>query len=212
LQDPEAAAHELRRAVVDLGLRGAQIGTNVEDRALADAGLDPVFTAAQELDVPLLLHPYFRGPKPRIEPYFLTNTIGNPLETSIAAARLIHAGTLDQWPKLKLILVHGGGFLPYQIGRLDRAHQVRPESRATIDQPPSSYLKRFWFDTLTHSDASLEFLASQVGQEQLLIGTDLPYDMADTSPIDRLHRIGQDPRRLGENARALFFPKPQGQA
>ncbi|MGP3951233.1 amidohydrolase family protein [Streptomyces sp. 7N604] len=205
LQAPERAADELQRAVTVLGLRGAQIGTNVEELPLEHARLDPVFDAAQDLDVPLLLHPYFVGPKPRLEPYFLTNTIGNPLDSAIAAARLIHSGVLDRWPRLRFVLVHGGGYLPYQLGRLDHAYAVRPEAREHISQPPSAYLNQFWFDTLTHSDDALRFLKTLVGTKQLLPGTDCPYDMADTHLMDRLARTGVDPGVLSRNARALFL-------
>ncbi len=204
LQDPDSAARELQRSVNQGGLRGALIGTNVDDKALDDAGLDPLFGAASELGVPLILHPYFVGPKPRLEPYFMTNTIGNPLDTCIAAARLIHTGVLDRWPELKIVLVHGAGYLPYQLGRLDHAYEVRPENKASLPSPPSSYIRRFWSDTLTHSDDSLRFLRDQIGVDRLLIGTDLPYDMADADPVDRLERIGQDPAVLGANAAMLF--------
>ncbi|MET8682007.1 amidohydrolase family protein [Streptomyces sp. NPDC004647] len=205
LQAPDLAARELEYAVRELGLRGAQIGTNVGSLALTDAHLDPVFKMAQGLDVPLLLHPYFDGPKPGLEDYFLTNTIGNPMETAIAATKLIHAGVLDRWDKLKFILVHGGGHLLYQLGRLDHAYKVVPENRKNIAAPPSAYLQRFWFDTLTHDDLALQFLMGRVGPERLLLGTDLPYNMADTEPMARIRRVRQNlPDILRENARALF--------
>ncbi|MGH2967648.1 MAG: amidohydrolase family protein [Solirubrobacteraceae bacterium] len=204
LQDPRAAVTELRRAVLELGMRGALIGTNVEDRPLDDPALEPVLAAAAELGVPLELHPYFTGVKPRLEPFYLTNSIGNPLDTCIAAARLIHSGTLDRHPGLRLVLAHGGGFLPYQLGRLDWAFEVRPEPKAHIERRPSDYLDRFWFDTLVHGDAALAFLRSLVGPDRLVLGTDLPYDMGDPRPLARLRRSGVDPDRAGLVAQALF--------
>lgn len=204
LQDPEAAAEELDRAVGKLGLRGALIGTNAGRVSLDDDALAPVLSAAERLGAPLVLHPYFVGPKPGLEPFYLTNSIGNPLDTCIAAARLIHAGTLDRYPALELVLVHGGGFLPYQLGRLDHAFGVRAEARTAIGRPPSDYLRRFWVDTLTHSDAALTFLAELVGADRLLLGTDLPYDMADARPVERARRVGLDVRAMGAGALDLF--------
>jgi len=204
LQAPEAAVEELERAVEQLGLVGALIGTNVGETPLDADELEPVLACAARLGVPVMLHPYFVGPKPRLEPFFLTNSIGNPLDTCIAAARLIHAGTLDRLPELDLVLVHGGGFLPYQLGRLDHAFDVRPESRVAIAQPPSTYLRRLWIDTLTHSDAALTFLAQLAGADRLLVGTDLPYDMADARPLERVRRVGLDADLLGASAARLF--------
>jgi aminocarboxymuconate-semialdehyde decarboxylase len=204
LQDPEAAAAELERAVRELGLRGALIGTNAGETMLDEEPMEPLLATASALSVPLVLHPYFVGPKPRLEPYFFTNSIGNPLDTAIAAARLIHRGTLDRHPGLRPVLVHGAGYLPYQLGRLDHAFTVRPEAREAIERPPSSYLDRFWIDTLTHSDASLRFLAEQVGEDRLLLGTDLPYDMADRRPLPRLERAGLDADAIGVGSCELF--------
>jgi aminocarboxymuconate-semialdehyde decarboxylase len=206
MQDPDGAAAELERAVRERGLRGAQIGTNVGAASLDDRRFDIVFATAERLGVPLVLHPYFVGPKSRLEPYFLTNTIGNPLDTCVAAARLIHAGTLDRYPALRLVLVHGGGFLPYQLGRLDHAHHVRSEARTAIAEPPSRYLNRFWFDTITHGDAPLRLLEQVVGADRLVLGTDLPYDMADRHPLARAARAGLEGDALAANALALFGP------
>ncbi len=204
MQSPGAAAIELERCVTDLGMCGALVGTNVGLVPLDDPRFDVLLATAQRLDVPLSLHPYFDGPKLRLEQYYFTNSIGNPLETCIAAARLIHAGTLDRFPALKLVLAHGGGYLPYQLGRLDHAWSVRPEPQRCISQPPSSYLRRFWFDSLTHGDEALTFLSEVVGIERLLLGTDLPFDMADQAPVDRIRRTGLDPARLGLTASELF--------
>jgi len=204
MQDPDAAARELERAVSELGMRGALIGTNVGASSLDEDDFEPVFATAQRLGVPVELHPYFTGPKPRLEPFYFTNTIGNPLDTCIAAARLIHAGTFDRLPELRLVLAHGGGYLPYQLGRLDHAWQVREEPRARIAQPPSSYLRRFWIDTLTHGDEALAFLARLIGVDRLLLGTDLPYDMADAQPLERLRRVEIDPNAVGAGALELF--------
>jgi len=204
LQDGERAAVELERAVRELGLVGAQIGTNCGPTPIDAPELDPVLAAAESLGVPLMLHPYYVGPKPMLEDFYFTNSIGNPLDTCTAAARLIHSGALDRHPDLRVVLVHAGGFMPYQIGRLDHAFAVRQEPRVAIGQAPSAYLGRFWLDSITHSDASLEFLASLAGTGRIVLGTDLPFDMGDPVPLDRIRRVGLDPHELGATAGALL--------
>jgi aminocarboxymuconate-semialdehyde decarboxylase len=179
LQDPEAAASELHRAVTALGLRGVEIGTTIEDVPLDDRRFDPFFAVAAELGVPVMLHPYYVGTRPHLADFYMTNLTGNPLETCIAATRLILSGFLDRHPALNVVLVHAGGFMPYQIGRLDHGFRVRAETRAAITSPPSSYLRRFWYDTITHAEKPFEFLIELVGADRIMVGTDLPFDMAD---------------------------------
>jgi aminocarboxymuconate-semialdehyde decarboxylase len=166
--------------------------------------MEPVLGAAERLDVPLMLHPYYVGAKPGLEDFYLVNSMGNPLDTSVAAVRLVYSGALDRFPRLRIALVHGGGFLPYQLGRFDHAFAVRPEARVAIDRPPSSYLHRFWMDTITHGDEALRFLAARIGPERLYIGTDQPFDMADAAPVERLQRIGVDVDATGGAAAALL--------
>jgi len=191
--------------VRELGLLGAQIGTSYAGgKPLDGRELEPVFETTERLGVPLMLHPYYVGPKPGLEDFYLTNTVGNPLDTCVAAVRLIHAGTLDRFPGLKLVLVHGGGFLPYQLGRFDHAFAVRPEPKRSIERSPSSYLDRFWMDTITHSDAALGFLVGLIGTRRTVLGTDLPFDMADPGPVERTERVGIDPNALGATARELL--------
>jgi len=208
LQQPEAAAGELRRAVRDLGLRGAEIGTTVEQLPLDDRRFDPFFAAAAELDVPVLLHPYYVGTRPNLADFYMTNLTGNPLETCIAASRMILSGCLDRHPALKVILVHAGGFMPYQIGRLDHGFRVRAETNAAVSSPPSSYLRRFWYDTITHASVPLGFLVDLVGPDRVMLGTDLPFDMADVRGREHLSAIGLEPPTLeavtSGNAMMLF--------
>jgi aminocarboxymuconate-semialdehyde decarboxylase len=208
LQDPEAAAAELERSVGELGLRGAHIGTSCGTRPLDSPELEPVLATAAALRAPLLLHPYYVGPKAGLEDFYFTNSIGNPLDTCVAAARLIHAGVFDRFPTLRVVLAHGAGFLPYQVGRFDHAFAVRSEPRVVIQDLPSSYLKRFWIDTITHDDRALAFLAQLAGADRLVLGTDLPFDMADADAVDRVARSGLDCHALGETARELFGITP----
>lgn len=208
LQDPEAAAAELRRAVVDLGLRGAQVGARMETTPLDDPQFDPFWATAAELEAPVFLHPYRVSVPPQFADFYMVNLIGNPLETGIAASRLILSGCLDRHPKLTVVLAHGGGFMPYQIGRLDHGFRVRSETRANIDAPPSSYLRRFYYDTITHASTPLKFLVELVGADRVVLGTDIPFDMEDLNFEGYLAETGLDDHSLaainGGNAGRIF--------
>lgn len=181
LQDPQAAATELRRAVQELGLRGALVGTTIEKIPLDDPRFEPFLAAVAELGVPLLLHPYDKLVRMRAEltDFYMSNLIGIPLATTLAASRLILSGCLDRHPNLTVVLMHAGGFMPYQIGRLDHGYRVRRETGANISSPPSTYIRRFYFDTITHASDRLNPLIDWVGADRVVLGTDIPFDMAD---------------------------------
>lgn len=208
LQDPEAAAAELRHAVTELDHTGALIGTTMEDRRLDEPALEPFFATAEELGVPVVLHPYYVGLRPGLKDFYLTNLAGNPLETCIAAARLMLSGFLDRHPNLDVVLVHAGGYMPYQIGRLDHGFRVRSETNAVIDAPPSTYLRRFYYDTITHAAVPLQFLVELVGADRVVVGTDIPFDMADTRFAEYLATVDVDDQAMaainGANAARIF--------
>jgi aminocarboxymuconate-semialdehyde decarboxylase len=208
LQDPDRAAAELRRAVVALGLRGVEVGTTMEAVPLDDPRFGPFFAAAEELNVPVMLHPYYVGVRPQLADFYMTNLTGNPLETCVAATRMILSGFLDRYPRLRVVLVHAGGFMPYQVGRLDHGFRVRSETNAAIGHPPSTYLRRFWYDTITHAAVPLKFLIELVGADRVALGTDLPFDMADSRFEGMLSTVGLEPRELDgvtfETAAHLF--------
>ncbi len=208
LQDCEAATAELRRAVTELGLRGVEIGTTMEDVPLDDRRFDPFFATAEELDVPIVLHPYYVGVRRQLADFYMTNLTGNPLETCIAASRLILSGFFDRHRTLKVVLVHSGGFMPFQIGRLDHGFRVRPETKSAISSAPSTYLRRFWYDTITHASTPLKFLIDLAGGDRVVLGTDLPFDMADVRFQQYFSEAGLPPEVLDavttDNARQLF--------
>ena len=139
LQDVSSAVAELEYRVRDLGFRGAEINTNVFGLDLDDRRFRPFFAKAEELDVPVMLHPngFTHGERQK---YYMTNVIGNPLDTTVAINRIIHGGVLEDHPALKLVLVHGGGFLPFYSSRIDHSYEQRPEGRHHITRPraPSS--------------------------------------------------------------------------
>lgn len=188
LQNPTAAVEVLHEAAQLTGLCGVEIGTTVEGKTLDDESYDTFFTACETLDWPVFLHPYYVGDKTGLSKYYLTNLIGNPLDTAVGAASLIFGGVLDRHPKLRVLLAHGGGYFPYQIGRLDHGYTVREESK-TIPQNPSSYLRRFYYDEITFNSKALSFLIQQVGADRVVIGTDYPFDMAESQPLDLLNQV-----------------------
>lgn len=210
MQDPDAAVAELERAVGDLGLLGAEIGPEVEGTPLDDPGVVGVLEAAQRLGVPLVLHPYYVGPRVGLEDFYLTNLVGNPLSTCVCAARLILSGVLDRLDRLEVVLMHGGGFLPYQIGRLDHGWRVRTEASRPA-RAPSEYLRRFTYDTITHRPSALRWLVETVGADRVAYGTDFPFDMAGGPFADQVDGAGlPDDTRLqiasGNAARLFSLP------
>src|SRR5499427_5500829 len=177
MQAPKQAADELRHAVRVLGLRGMQIGSNVAGKNLDDPELEPVWATAAELDAFILLHPINVAGADRLSSYYLGNLIGNPLDTTIAAACLVFSGVLERHPSLKICLAHGGGFVPYQAGRFVHGWHVRAEPKRTLGKPPTDSLKRFYFDTIVHSKEVLDFLVGNAGADRVLLGSDYPFDM-----------------------------------
>jgi aminocarboxymuconate-semialdehyde decarboxylase len=177
MQAPKLAADELRHAVRVLGLRGMQIGSNVAGKNLDNPELEPVWATAAELDAFILLHPINVAGADRLSSYYLGNLIGNPLDTTIAAACLVFSGVLERYPALKICLAHGGGFVPYQAGRFLHGWQVREEPKKKLPKPPTDSLARFYFDTIVHSKEVLEFLVGNAGAERVLLGSDYPFDM-----------------------------------
>lgn len=177
MQAPELAAAELDRAMRKLGLRGVMICSHVEGRNLDDPGLEPVWAKAEELGAFILVHPQKVAAAERLGAYYLRNLIGNPLETTIAAASLIFGGVMERHPGLKICLAHGGGFFPYQAGRWVHGWAVRPEPKASLPVPPEVSIRRFYFDTILHSGPALEFLIGQAGASHVVLGSDYPFDM-----------------------------------
>ncbi|MHB8566161.1 MAG: amidohydrolase family protein [Nitrososphaerales archaeon] len=208
LQDPEKALPELERAINHLGLKGVEIGTNINGVNLDDRSLWPFYKKVEELGVPILVHPINIAAADRLKKYYLSNLIGNPLDTSIAIASIIFGGVLEDFPKLKFFFVHGGGFTPYQRGRLDHGFSVRPEPKAIISKKPSTYLPRIFVDTIVHYDPALEYLVKTFGSLRILLGSDFPFDMGPKDPlaIVKAIKLGQEDRRKihAENAAKLF--------
>jgi aminocarboxymuconate-semialdehyde decarboxylase len=185
---PDRALDELNRASKLPGMRGAYMGTNIENRDLDDPLFEPVLARIEALDLPIFLHPLETIGGDRLKPFFLSNLLGNPVDTAIAATHLIFGGVLDRHPKLQIGLPHGGGVLPILIGRIDQGWRTRPELKH-LPQAPSTYLQRFTYDTITHSKQVMEFVIKQVGVERVLLGSDYCFAMGLERPVQFLEQI-----------------------
>lgn len=208
LQYPELAASQLAVAVRTLGLRGVEISTSAGGREFSDPVFEPFWSAAEELEAFVFIHPWGCSLETRLSSFYLANVIGNPTETTIALSHLVFAGVLDRHPRLRVCGAHGGGYFPFYIGRADHAWEARPDSHVCAD-PPSSYLRRLWFDSLVYRPDSLAQLTAVAGADHVLLGSDYPFDMGVEDPLDRLEAceaLSQASRQLiaGRNAALLL--------
>ena len=217
-QAPEPAVAELDRLHNSLGLRGIEIATNVAGADLSEARFRPIFARAEELGLLLFMHPTGFPEAGRFRDHYFTNIIGNPLDTTVAVHHLIFGGVLQDHPNLKLVLSHGGGYLPAYSGRIDHAASARPDPCDCLRHMPTTYLKRLYFDTIVYTHDQLQYLVEQYGADHLLMGTDYPADMGEIDPIGFVESapgLDDAERRaiLGGNAaRLLNLPAPPATA
>lgn len=211
LQDSELAVKELEYAVKNLGLRGIEINTHVNGKNLTDPSLklEKFFSRANDLGVPIFIHPNGFTQAERLTHHYLNNVIGNPLDTTIAVSHLIFDGVMQRNPKLKIILAHAGGYLTHYWARMDHVFGARPDGRITLKKKPSTYLERFYFDTITFDPGMLGNMISRFGADHVMLGTDYPYDMAEVDPLGLIAAVKglkKDQRDLitGLNASKLF--------
>jgi len=188
---PDRAIDELNRASKLPGMRGVYMGTHIDEaHDLDDPLFDPIYRQIEQMDLPIFLHPLQNFGGPRMQPYYLSNLLGNPYDTAIAACKLIFGGVLDRHPQLQICLPHGGGALPILIGRVDQGYRVRPEiKKMNLPHPPSEYLRRFTYDTIVHSKTIMEFVIQEVGAERVMIGSDFCFDMGYDRPLEFLEQI-----------------------
>jgi aminocarboxymuconate-semialdehyde decarboxylase len=209
MQDPDAAVTELERVVKEHGFRAVELGCRVRGELISEPRFRPVLRRAQELGAFVFTHPYIEGALPReLSCYYLGNLAGLPFDTALMAAHLMFGGTLEALPGLNVVLAHGGGHLPYQIGRLAHGQQVRQEAKVHTATSPLQLLRRFHFDALTHDADALRFLVAKAGADRVTIGTDAPYDMAEADPVGMIGALALGERDrdriLGLNALELL--------
>ena len=189
MPDGNEAARELERCVRELGFTGVEILTNVNGRELSDPAFAPFWHKAEELGVLVMIHPNGFTEASRLTRFYFNNVIGNPLETTIALHYLIFDGVLERHPKLKLLAVHGGGYLGAYPGRIDHAWGARSDAHGALPQPPTSYLKRVYVDTVVFTPYQLAELVRVFGADHVVMGTDYPFDMADYDPLGHIAAV-----------------------
>jgi len=212
LGHPDLAVTEVKR-VVDLGFPAVEIGADVNGLDLDDPRFEPVWAALEESGLVVILHPAGFTEAQRMSDFYLVNVIGMPLATTLAVTRLILAGVLERHPDLRMVLVHGGGYLPFYWARTDHAYRHRPEMRGNIDRLPSECLDRFYFDITVFDPDLIGHLVDRFGADRVLLGTDYPFDMGLTDPLGALAdtRLDQQQRAMiaGDNAASLFRIAPR---
>jgi aminocarboxymuconate-semialdehyde decarboxylase len=183
MHEPDLAAREAERAARLPGVRGFYVATQIQGRDLSDAAFLPVFERIEALGLPLFLHPLFVIGAERLQPYYLTNLLGNPFESAIAAAHLIFGGVLDRFPKLVVVLPHAGGAFPWLAGRLQRGWEKRKDLRH-LAHGPLEYLRRFYYDTIGYSERVIDYLVEVAGADRVLMGSDYCFPIAYERPVE----------------------------
>jgi aminocarboxymuconate-semialdehyde decarboxylase len=208
-QAPELAVAELERLHKSLGLRGIEMMTHVAGEDLSAPRFRPIFARAEELGLVVFMHPDGFTEAGRLSEHYLANVIGNPLDSTVAVHHLIFGGVLHDHPNLKLVVAHGGGYLPAYSGRIDHAAAARPDCCEHLRAMPTTYLKRLYFDALVYTHHQLDYLVEEYGVDHILMGTDYPADMGETDPvgfIEGARHLDDVARRaiLGGNAARLL--------
>lgn len=199
LNDPAASVAELERAVGSLGLPGAMVFSNVNGVALADARYEPLWQKADALGAVIYIHPAHPLGVEAMEQYWLMPLVGFLMDTTLAAAHLVFAGVPRRYPRITWVLCHMGGAIPYLAERLDRGYEAFEDCRANIDQPPSAYLREFYYDTVNFDPDAIRLAIEFAGADHILAGSDYP------------HQIGSIPKML-DAIGALDIPGPTRRA
>jgi aminocarboxymuconate-semialdehyde decarboxylase len=213
LQEPVLAAAELERLMALPGIAGVEVPASVGGRYIGEDAFTPFWEAAAGTGAVVFVHPTTTGlGLPALDDHYLWNSVGNPVETAIAAAQLVAGGMLERCPGLTVLLAHGGGALPGLRGRLRRAFSVRPEARSDATIAPDDLLRLLYFDSLTHDQAVLADLVTFAGAGHVLLGTDRPFDMGTDKPVEEIAALGLAPADeqliLGGNAARLLRVAP----
>jgi aminocarboxymuconate-semialdehyde decarboxylase len=211
LQAPELAVKELDRLAGSRAIRGAYMPTSFAGKELSDPSLFPIYAKCEALNLPILLHPDQAAAAMganRLQRFYLANTLGNPFDTAIAVSNLVFGGVMDRFPRLTFVLPHAGGAVPYLSGRLQHGQRVRPETQGVAQRPFMEYLRRFYYDTITHDPALLRFLVDLVGADRVMLGSDYCFDMGYQRPREivealKLRTSDRDAIYSGNAARVL---------
>ena len=208
MHEPDLAVRELERAARLPGVRGVYMATRILERELSDESFFPVYERIEAIGLPVFLHPLFVIDAARLQRFYLTNLLGNPFESAIAAAHLIFGGVLDRFPALQVVLPHAGGAFPWLVGRLNRGWEKREELRKSC-QSPIQYLRRFHYDTIGYCDSVVDYLVKIVGADRVVMGSDYCFPIAYERPVDIVtanRGLSEEDKRLilESNARRLL--------
>lgn len=182
MQDPELAVQELRRCMTELGMRGVQIGSHINEWNLDAPELEPFWKACEELDAAVFVHPWDMQQDGRMQKYWFPWLIGMPCETTIAMCSMLMGGVLDRHPNLKVCFAHGGGSFPGTIGRIDHGFRVRPDLQPGTKTPPSELVHKVFVDSLVHDEATLKFVIEKMGINNIILGSDYPFPLGEHVP------------------------------
>jgi aminocarboxymuconate-semialdehyde decarboxylase len=190
MQAPDLAARELERCVTELGLRGVQIGSNVNQTNLNAEELFPVFRRAEELGAAVFVHPWEMLGKSELNQFWMQWLVGMPAETTRAIVSLVLGGVLEKLPKLRIAFAHGGGSFPATIGRIEQGFRCRPDLCATHSTVnPREYLRRIVVDSLVHDARALQYLIEQMGSDRVALGSDYPFPLGEARPGELIHSM-----------------------
>jgi aminocarboxymuconate-semialdehyde decarboxylase len=214
LQNPALAVRELERLMEEGTLSGIELAASVRGTYLGDERFELFWDAVERLGALVFIHPTTRGfDAEAFREYYLWNTVGNPLETTITAAHMVMAGVMERHPRLRILLAHGGGALLALRGRLRHAHGFQAQARSRLSESPDDSLRRFYYDTITHDAVLLRALVEFAGPERVLLGSDYPFDMGDERSVERVRAAGLGPDAeeaiLGGNATRLLESVPR---
>ena len=187
MQSPELAAKEIERCHNELGLKGIEIGTHINNKNLNEKEFAPVWETCEKLGMALFVHPWDMMGKEQMSKYWLPWLVSMPAETSRAICSMIFGGIFEKYPKLRVAFAHGGGSFPATIGRIQHGFDVRPDLCAIDNKiAPKNYLGKFWFDSLVHDVDMLKYLIKLVGVQKIALGTDYPFPLGELEPGENI--------------------------
>ena len=207
MQSTKLSIQELERCQ-QIGLKGIQIGSHINDKNLDDADFFPIFEACQDLNMCVFVHPWWWMSKEKMPKYWLPWLVGMPMETSLAICSMIFSGVFEKLKKLRVAFAHGGGAFPITVGRIEHGFNVRPDLVA-VDNPinPKKYLGKFWLDSLVHDAKALEYIIDLMGPNKVALGTDYPFPLGELSPgkLIKNHNFSESTKESLLNQSALAW-------
>lgn len=203
LQDPKLAVQEAQRCMDQLGLKGFQIGTHINDWNLSDEALFPFFEACESMGAALFVHPWDMRGQDKMQKYWLPWLVGMPMESALAISSMIFGGVFKKFPKLRVAFAHGGGAFPFTLGRIQHGFDSRPDLCAIDNQtPPKDYVGHFYLDSLVHDERALKYLVDMFGHEKVCLGSDYPFPLGEKIPGSLIAQTFED-----KNIKEWLFSK-----